>query len=83
MSVPFFVCPDQAASRANPDQGRGAYGGIAAMAARPGSAGGPAIEPRKSFLSEGGRSFIMVHYEACLFWPKCVASNKKLKSVME
>ena len=75
MSVPFFVCPDQAASRASPDQGRGAYGGIAAMAARPGSAGRPTIEPRKSFLSEGVRFFIMVHLKSCLSWPKCVASK--------
>ena len=72
MSVPFFVCPDQAASRASPDQGRGGYGGITAIAA-----GRPAIEPRKSFLSEGVRFFIMVHLKSCLSWPRCVASKQE------
>lgn len=52
----------QAARRAGPDQGRGAYGAEAAAAARPGSAepahaGRPLVEPRKSFLSEGALSF--------------------------
>lgn len=72
----FHVCAEQAASRASPDQGRGAYEGIAVMAAQPGSAGRPAIEPRKSFLSEGGRSFIMVHLKSCLCWPEIVASKQ-------